>query len=180
MKLIVGLGNPGKEYERTRHNVGFFVLDALREKLKQEGVNQWELSKKFNALVAGCTINNDKIILAKPMTFMNDSGVSVQLLMHFYKITPTDLIVVHDDKDIALGTFKIQTDRGAAGHNGVTSIIERIGSQNFTRIRIGIAPSNPKKMAEVDKFVLGRFGLFEKNTVGAVMEKVVEEILKQI
>ena len=180
MKLIVGLGNPGKEYERTRHNVGFFVLEVLHEKLKEERMNAWELSKKFNATIAGCTVNNDKIILAKPMTFMNDSGLSVQLLMHFYKMNAADLIVVHDDKDIPLGTFKIQTDRGAAGHNGVLSIIEHIGSQAFTRIRIGIAPVNPKKMKDVSTFVLGKFGLFEKNAVVAVIEKVVEEIIKKL
>lgn len=180
MKLIVGLGNPGKEYDRTRHNAGFLALDALHEKLAEEKINPWELSKKFNATIAGCTLNNDKIILAKPMTFVNDSGLSVQLLMHFYKMNAADLVVVHDDKDIPLGTFKIQTDRGAAGHNGVLSIIEHIGSQAFTRIRIGIAPTNPNKMKDVSEFVLGKFGLFEKNTVISVIEKVVEEIIKKL
>ena len=111
MKLIVGLGNPGKKYARTRHNIGFMTVDALHEALKEYGSNNWELSKKFNAAVSGCTVHNEKIVLAKPMTFMNDSGQAVQLLMRYYKIPARDLIVTHDDKDLPLGTIKAQTDR---------------------------------------------------------------------
>lgn len=180
-KLIVGMGNPGKLYAKTRHNAGFMVLDKLREELKKEyNVSDWELSKKFNAEVCGYTINGNKIILAKPMTFMNASGQAVQLIANFYKLTPTDLIVVHDDKDIKLGEIKIQTDKSSAGHNGVQSIIDHIGTQNFTRVRVGIAPENPKKMSDTAKFVLNRFGLFERKKVEEVIKKSVEEILKSI
>lgn len=180
MKIIVGLGNPGKLYERTRHNVGFVVVDALREALADHGINDWELSKKFNAKVCGVTVNNEKAILAKPMTFMNDTGQAVQLLMHFYKLAPRDLIVIHDDKDIILGEIKLQNDRGPAGHNGVRSIIEHIGSQDFTRLRVGIASESKKKMEDVADFVLSKFGLLERKKVEAVVERAVEEVMKLI
>lgn len=180
MKLIIGLGNPGKLYAKTRHNAGFMILDKLREVLKENNISDWELSKKFNAEVCGGTINNNKILLVKPMTFMNDSGQAVQLIANFYKLTPADLIVVHDDKDIKLGEIKIQTDRSSAGHNGVQSIMDHIGTQNFTRVRVGVAPENPKKMSDTAKFVLNRFGLFERKKVEEVIKKSVEEILKII
>lgn len=177
MKLIIGLGNPGKRYSRTRHNVGFMILDELKEALiKDCQINDWELSKKFNAEICGCTLNNEKIILARPMTFMNASGQAVQLLAHYYKITPRDILVIHDDKDIKLGEIKIQSDRGDAGHNGIKSIIEHIGSKDFTRVRVGIASENENKMKDVSKFVLGKFGIFERKKVEEVVGKVVEEV----
>ena len=178
MKLIVGLGNPGKKYEKTRHNVGFMVLDCLKNELEKYGIKSWELSKKFNAEICGCTINNEKVVLVKPMTFMNQSGQAVQLIAHFYKLAPQDIIVVHDDKDLNLGQLKIQTDRGHAGHNGVKSIIDSIKSQNFYRIRIGIASTNENKMKDIAKFVLHKFSLFEKKKLEEMIAKAKNEILK--
>lgn len=179
MKLIIGLGNPGKQYIKTRHNIGFMVLDALHKNLQEScDINNWELSKKFNAEISGCTIKNEKVILAKPMTFMNASGEAVQLIMHFYKMKINELIVVHDDKDLKLGEIKIQTDRGDAGHNGIKSIIEHLGTKNFTRVRIGVASENEKKMQDTSKFVLGKFGMFEKKKVEEVIKNAVEEIKK--
>ncbi|MBI5728378.1 MAG: aminoacyl-tRNA hydrolase [Candidatus Magasanikbacteria bacterium] len=179
MKLIVGLGNPGKKYARTRHNAGFMALDAAREALLPHQVSAWELSKKFNAEICGCTVRGgEKVILAKPMTFMNVSGEAVQLLGHFYKLTPRDLLVVHDDKDLPLGECRRQTDRGSAGHQGVISIIEHIGTQDFTRLRLGIASDNPKRMANVPKFVLSNFGLLERKKVGAMCARAAQEILQ--
>jgi len=175
MKLIVGLGNPGKQYVKTRHNIGFMVLDALREKLNAP---HWELSKKFNAEICGIEKATQKIILAKPMTFMNESGQTVHLITHFYKMKEGDLIVVHDDKDIKLGYIKIQTGHSSAGHNGVQSIIDHLGTQKFTRVRIGVASENPKKMLDTGDFVLGRFGLLERKKVEEVIKKSVAEILK--
>lgn len=180
MKLIIGLGNPGKKYANTRHNLGFMAVAALHEALKAYGINDWELSKKFNAEVSGCTVHNEKIVLAKPMTFMNDSGQAVQLLMRYYKIPPRYLIVAHDDKDLPLGAIKVQTDRGHAGHNGVASIIEHIGAQDFTRIRLGIASENTKKMTDVADFVLSKFGLLERRRVEEVIKSGVKEIMKKI
>lgn len=180
MKLIIGLGNPGKRYEKTRHNIGFMVLDNLREELQQYDIGNWELSKKFNASVCGCTIKGEKIILAKPMTFMNASGQAVQLIAHFYKLTPRDIIVVHDDKDIPLGAIKTQKGRGDAGHKGIASIIEHIGAKNFDRVRVGIASPNEKKMKNTSKFVLGKFGFFEKNELRSAIEKAKNELIQKL
>lgn len=168
MKLIVGLGNPGKEYEKTRHNVGFMVLDALHD--------SWKLNKKFNAEIAETTLNDVKVILAKPLTFMNASGEAVQTIAHFYKINPEDIIVVHDDKDIPLGTVKVQKERGDAGHNGVRSIVEHLKSNAFTRVRVGTASENKRKMQDTTKFVLSRFGLFEKTKFRDAIELAIQKI----
>ncbi len=180
MKLIVGLGNPGKRYEKTRHNVGFMVLDRLHDELKSSGINEWQLGKKFNAYISGCTINGEKIILAKPMTFMNRSGETVGLIAHYYKMTHDDIIVVHDDKDISLGEIKLHQDRGHAGHNGIRSIIEHIGTKDFTRIRVGVKSSNDKKMKDTAKFVLGKFSVFEKRNLMQSIDTSVKEILSII
>lgn len=181
MKLIVGLGNPGKKYEKTRHNVGFMVLDALRNKLTgYYQADNWNLNKKFNAYLSGCTIAGNKIIMAKPTTYMNASGQSVQMIAHFYKISPEDIIVVHDEKDISLGQIKVQEDRGAAGHNGIKSIIEHIGTKKFTRFRVGIAAKNPKKMDDTAKFVLGKFGFFEKKSLGQAIDLAADQLFDMI
>ena len=177
MKLIVGLGNPGKKYEKTRHNVGFIVLEELHKQLLSFGINDWELSKKFNAYICGCSINGEKIILAKPMTFMNKSGEAVQNIGHYYKMHQKDIIVVHDDKDIMLGEIKIQVNRGPAGHNGIKSIIEFIGTQDFTRVRIGIASENKNKMKDIPKFVLNKFGILEKKKLQANINEAIEKIM---
>ena len=178
MKLIIGLGNPGKQYAKTRHNVGFMILDELKKQTAKEKKSLvWELSKKFNAEVAACSFGNKKIILAKPMTFMNDSGQAVGLIMRFYDLKPEDLLVAHDDKDLPLGTIKIQTDRGPAGHNGVHSIVAHVGSQNFTRVRVGIASDNPKKMTDVAKFVLNNFSLLERKKMREVIAEAAKKIL---
>lgn len=179
MKLIVGLGNPGKKYTKTRHNVGFMILDSLFDSIAEtKGLSGWELSKKFNAEIVGFTENNEKIILAKPMTFMNLSGQAVHLLAHYYKIPPRDIVVVHDDKDLPLGEIKVQTNRGHAGHNGVKSIINSIGTEDFYRVRVGIASSNEKKMQNTPKFVLEKFGILEKSKLTKVIEGALYEIRK--
>lgn len=180
MKLIVGLGNPGKKYEKTRHNVGFLILDILHQNLLTHGINDWELSKKFNALISGCVINNEKVILVKPMTFMNKSGEAVQNIGHYYKLHQRDIIVVHDDKDILLGEIKIQENRGSAGHNGIKSIIEHIGTQDFLRIRVGIANENKKKMLDIPKFVLKKFTILEKKKLQKSITEVVNKIMEII
>lgn len=179
MKLIVGLGNPGKQYQRTRHNVGFMMLDSLHDALRSSGISDWSLSKKFNAEIAGLTVNGEKIILAKPMTFMNESGQSVGLLSRFYKITHRDLIVIHDDKDLPLGEVKVQTNRGHAGHNGIRSIIAHIGTQDFLRYRVGVATTKSAKQ-DTASFVLGKFGIFEKKALRTVSDTVVQEIRSAI
>jgi PTH1 family peptidyl-tRNA hydrolase len=177
MKLIIALGNPGTKYQNTRHNVGFMALDFIfKNWLAKQNFSLWKESKKFQAELSEGTINSEKIILAKPQTFMNDSGLSVQTLSSYYKLSPSDLIVVHDDLDIEFGKYKIQTDRSSAGHNGVKSIIEHLGTQNFTRIRIGIGRADKEKQGEIIKFVLNKFNLLERLKLKEVEKNILEEL----
>lgn len=160
MKLIVGLGNPGIKYKKTRHNLGFRVIDELAEKFQSA----------FNAEIYEKKIKNQKIILAKPQTFMNNSGTSVKSIFDYYKIPIEDILVVHDDIDLPLGEIKVQQGRGAAGHKGVQSIIDSLGSKDFIRMRIGIRPAQAEAI-DTEKFVLQKFTPEE--------EKVIEQKIKQ-
>lgn len=176
MKLIVGLGNPGKEYEKTRHNVGWMVLDLLAKKLD---ANDWQNSKKANALFLKTTTNGKQVELLKPLTFMNNSGQSTAYAVKNHTLNPeTDLIVVHDDKDIPLGEIKVQTNRSSAGHNGIKSIIDHLKTQNFVRVRVGVAPKN--KIEDTAKFVLKKFGLLEKSKLNESLTKATDAIIKLI
>ncbi len=172
MRLIVGLGNPEPEYADTRHNAGFLVVD----KLVQNTETNTSFDKKANAEVFKTTINKKRVLLAKPQTYMNNSGIAVRALMDFYKLKPADLIVIHDDKDIPLGETRVQTDRGPAGHNGIKSIIEHLGTQNFMRIRVGVAPGNQDKIKDTADFVLGKFTTDEKTQLKKVIENIAKEI----
>ncbi len=172
MRLIIGLGNPEKEYATTRHNTGFLVID----KLLADSDSETKFDKKANAEVAKATINKKRVLLAKPQTHMNNSGIAARALMDFYKLKPENLIVIHDDKDIPLGETRVQTNRGPAGHNGVKSIIEHLGTQNFTRIRVGVAPANQNEIKDTGNFVLGKFTAEEKKELKKVIENVVKEI----
>ncbi len=173
MKLIVGLGNPGKKYEKTRHNAGFLLVDMLQD---HYGLGSWSLSKKFNAEITEGIIGGQKVMLTKPMTYMNNSGQSVGIIAKYFSLSPSDILVIHDEKDITLGNVKIQTDRGHAGHNGIKSIIEHIGTKDFTRIRIGVAPEDAARMKDTSDYVLGKFGLFERRTLKAVGENLPQDI----
>lgn len=176
MKLIVGLGNPGTEHEGTRHNAGFLVID----KLLAVSESETKFDKKANADVAKATINKKRVLLVKPLTFMNNSGIAARALLDFYKLKPEDLIVIHDDKDIPLGETRAQTDRGPAGHNGVKSIIEHLGTKNFMRIRVGVAPDSQNKIKDTANFVLGKFTADERKKLKKVIENVAKEIDKMI
>ena len=138
MKIIAGLGNPGSEYAKTRHNVGFMFVDALAGKL---GVTEWK--DKFEAKIGETRIGSEKVLLVKPQTYMNESGRSLGPLMSFYKLEPEDLIVVHDDMDIPAGTIRIRKKGSAGGHNGIKSILAHIGDEHFSRVRIGIGRPLP-------------------------------------
>ncbi|MDF1497570.1 MAG: aminoacyl-tRNA hydrolase [Patescibacteria group bacterium] len=139
MKLIIGLGNPGKEYEKTRHNAGFWVLDNLAESLNAD----WNNSKSHKAQIAKATISDAKLILAKPQTFMNLSGESVLSIAQFYKIPADNILIVHDELDLEPGCFTFTNGGSAAGHNGVGSVYELTGKK-FPRLRIGIGrPPKP-------------------------------------
>ena len=138
MKVIAGLGNPGSEYETTKHNVGFMFIDALAAHL---GVTEWR--GMFDACVAETRIEAEKVLLVKPQTYMNDSGRAIGPLLAWYKLAPEDLIVVHDDMDIPAGTVRIRKKGSAGGHNGIKSILAHVGDEHFTRMRIGIGRPLP-------------------------------------
>ncbi len=177
MELIIGLGNPEKEYLDTRHNAGFLLLDKLATTFE---FPEWKFDKKSNAEITKGEINKKKIVLAKPQTYMNNSGLAVRALLDFYKRTIKDIIVVHDDKDIPLGETRVQTNRGPAGHNGIKSIIEHLGTQDFTRIRVGVAPAKQEDIRNTADFVLGKFTAEEKKILSTVTQHVIQEIEKLI
>ncbi|MCC6639297.1 aminoacyl-tRNA hydrolase [Candidatus Falkowbacteria bacterium] len=153
MKLFVGLGNPGKEYAHTRHNVGFDVLLEF-QKTFSGNFSEFTLDKSHHALVSMGRIEQEKVVLVLPQGYYNTSGTSVSGIMSYYKISASELFVVHDDLDIPTGKLRISKDANAAGNKGVLSIIESIGTKNFTRIRIGIATP---QASDAKDFVLERF-----------------------
>ncbi len=167
MWLIVGLGNPGAHYIGTRHNAGWMGMEKIFNAL---GGAPWTFEKKYNAQISTAHNGGEKILLLMPQTFMNMSGESVLAVTTFYKIQIDHIIVVHDDLDFPLGTIKTQFDRSAAGHNGVIDIIEKLGSQAFHRIRIGIGP---KTIAGED-FVLQKFSDEELSTLQQPLDKIPE------
>lgn len=152
MKLVVGLGNPGREYAETRHNVGFMVVDRLAESL---GVAVDR--RMFKALTGQGLVNGEKVILVKPQTYMNLSGEAVGALLNWYKLTPADLVVIYDDLDLPPGKLRLRPGGGAGGHKGVLSIIHSLGTENFPRIRVGIGRPVEAGIDSVD-YVLGRMG----------------------
>ncbi len=167
MKIICGLGNPGKKFEKTWHNVGFLALDEFQ---KRNNFPKFKLVKKFESKISKKKINNEKIILVKPQTFMNNSGRAVKLLIENWKLEIGNLIVVHDDIDLLLGKIKISIGKGSGGHKGVQSIIDELKTKNFIRIRVGICPKSGKPK-NLEKFVLRKI---EKRK-----EKIIKEILKR-
>lgn len=170
MILIVGLGNPGEKFTQTRHNVGFMVLDLLLKKMTAVGDSVWEKNNKFNCLQA--KIKTDAV-LVKPLSFMNASGEVVEKTTQFYKVSSFGLFVVQDDLDLPFGKIKITFGHGSAGHKGVQSIIEKLGSNNFVRIRIGIGSS---KKVDGEKYVLSDFEKNETGKLGRVIKKSVEAV----
>jgi len=165
MKLIVGLGNPGEKYNNTRHNVGFRVVDLL---VQERGLS-WKTNKRLQVEVA----KGDNFVLAKPLTFMNNSGIAVKKLMTNYKCQMPNLYLIHDDIDLLLGKIKIAKNRGAAGHHGVESVIEHLKSKDFNRVRLGIGPLR----GEGEDFVLSEFTSKEKIEVEKMIQKAVNFFL---
>jgi PTH1 family peptidyl-tRNA hydrolase len=168
--LIVGLGNPGREYRETRHNVGFMLLDRLTVKL----------NARFNrlqskALVASANYQERKIILAKPQTFMNLSGQSVQGLMRFYKLPLENLLIAHDDLDLPVGTIRIRPDGRSAGQKGMLSTIERLGTDEFPRLRLGIG--RPPGQMQAPDYVLQDFSNADLTVISETLNHAVEAAL---
>lgn len=177
MKLIIGLGNPGNNHATTRHNAGFLCVDFLQ---KEWSCDAFQQDKKMSAEISEGQMGRHKFLLVKPTTFMNASGTAISQLIHFYKISPEDIVVIHDDLDITPGTYKTTNSSRAAGHNGVSDIIEKIGTQDYFRIRLGIgrpATVTGTCMPSHD-FVLQKFSPEELSTLTALFPKVKDELLK--
>jgi peptidyl-tRNA hydrolase, PTH1 family len=183
--LLVGLGNPGKEYEKTRHNAGFMFVDYFWKEYRDEfGFSDWEGKNKLKSLVSTGKKDGQKIILLKPQTFMNLSGEAVPAAVQFHKIpcrgeTSTNLIVAHDEIDLPLGTFRVSKDASSAGHQGVQNIIDTLGTQNFTRLRIGVDNRSEKKIP-TEKYVLGKFADTELKFLKKILGEAAMELLKNI
>lgn len=177
MKLIVGLGNTGTNHATTRHNAGFLFVDYLQ---KEWSCDVFQEQKKMSATVSEGQRGKHQILLVKPTTFMNASGTAVSQLVHFYKLTPEDIIVIHDDLDIAPGTYKFTNSSRAAGHNGVSDIIEKLGTQDFSRIRLGIGRPAQRHGACMPShdFVLEKFSPEELATLSALFPAVTDELTK--
>ncbi|NIP31731.1 MAG: aminoacyl-tRNA hydrolase [Candidatus Dadabacteria bacterium] len=169
--IIAGLGNPEPKYKDTRHNIGFHVLDEL------ENILNTEIRKsKFNSLFAEAIYKERKLFLVKPQTYMNLSGIAIAQIKNFYKINVSNLIVVHDELDLSLGTLRIKFGGGTAGHNGLNSIINSIGDNKFIRIRVGIG--RPPENIQGSDYVLSKFSKKEKSIVDEVVTKACDAVLE--
>ena len=169
MKIIAGLGNPGREYAMTKHNVGFLMIDTLADHL---GATEWR--DKFDALIAKTRIGTEPVLLVKPQTYMNDSGRAIAPIMHFYKLPAEDLIVAHDDMDIPAGTIRIRKKGSSGGHNGIKSLIAHLGSENFPRVRLGVG--RPLPGWSVVNHVLAPFPQEDKTAVDEAIKYLIPAV----
>lgn len=169
MKLIVGLGNPGKNYHNTRHNIGFMFLDeiASKENLK------FKLDTKLKCEIAEMKVKNEKILLIKPQTYMNLSGQSVYAVCKYYNIELNDILVIQDDLDLELGKLRFRAKGSSGGHKGIQNIIDQFGSNEFKRLKVGISKVEAKDTID---YVLGRFGKTEMNVLNEFLEESYEMI----
>ncbi|MDD4170943.1 MAG: aminoacyl-tRNA hydrolase [Syntrophomonas sp.] len=172
MKIIVGLGNPGKEYKNTRHNIGYMVLEELAARYPVE-----KQESKFDAIIGHIRLKGEKVLLVKPLTYMNLSGRSVQPLVHWHKLDLGDLMVIYDDMDLPLGTIRIRAAGGSGGHKGIKSIMERLATSDFARTRIGI--DRPDDREAID-WVLGRFSGAEQEQMDQTIKEAADAVEKWI
>ena len=174
MPLIVGLGNPGKTYERTRHNVGFLVVDDIARQLNWSFAND----RKANALVAEGNIDGNKVVLAKPQTFMNLSGQAVASLAAQYGFAPADVWVTYDDVALDMAALRTRKNGSAGGHNGMKSIIASLGTEAFPRFRVGVGPQ--PELIPLEDFVLGRLSTDEQKVINGAAAKTATTILDSL
>jgi peptidyl-tRNA hydrolase, PTH1 family len=170
MKIIIGLGNPGGKYERTRHNAGFMAVDALANRLHADITQE-----KHLALIGKAHFDSEQIVLAKPQTYMNESGRSVAAIVRSFYAEVSDLIVVHDELDLAFGTVRVKIGGGHGGHNGLRSIIEQMGSSEFIRVRIGIGRPAPNRDAA--DYVLHPFLAEEQEAAAEAISRAAEAVI---
>ena len=169
MKLIVGLGNPGKQYELTRHNVGFLCLDRISNKYNLS----FKFESSFNAMVATSNIGGEKCIFVKPQTYMNLSGEAVGKIMKYYKVDLKDFLVIYDDMDLPIGSLRLREKGSAGGHNGIKNIIQHLSTQEFKRIRVGISGH---ANIEAKDYVLGHFSKDDLITLENVKDNVTNAV----
>lgn len=175
MILIIGLGNPGLKFKNTRHNLGFEIVNRLK---KKGAFSAWQNKKRLKAKISHGKIENQKIILAKPQTFMNQSGRAVNHLMKFYKIPLKNLWVVYDDIDLVLGKIKIKKKSRSGGHKGVQSIIDELGTKSFSRLKIGVGLKQPK--IDSKKFVLQKLTKSEREVLKTSQKESVVILLTEL
>ena len=169
MKLIVGLGNPGKEYENTRHNIGYIFIDSLADKL---GVSIDK--KKFNGLYTEAVINNEKVLLVKPLSYMNLSGEVVEKFVNFYKIDINDILIINDDLDLDVGRVRLRLKGSSGGHNGLKNIALHLKTEDFKRLKIGISNN---KLIDTKDYVLGKFTKEDKEIINNLKYKIVNLLM---
>lgn len=171
MKLVVGLGNPGRQYEKTRHNIGFEVIDYIADHYSIP------LDKaKFKGIFGMGNVDGEKIILLKPLTYMNLSGESIRPLMDYYNIEPEDLVVIYDDLDLPVGRIRLRQKGSSGGHNGIKSTIAHVGTEKFNRIRVGI--DRPTNGMTITDYVLGRFTKEENDKLELVVKKCADACIE--
>ena len=173
MKLLIGLGNPGAEYADTRHNVGWRVVELCA---RRWDAGAWKMERALQSRVATAVVGDMRVVLVEPQTYMNLSGEAVSKVLKYYKLTPADMLVVHDDKDLAFPMLRQKKGGGSGGHNGIASIVQHVGTGDFSRIKIGVANELLTHMDTAD-FVLGRFGADEKKVLE---EKVLGEVCEKV
>ncbi len=173
IRLVVGLGNPGKEYENTRHNVGFMVVDEVLRRFKVKDLKEEALS-----LVAKLRMGGREVVFAKPQTYMNNSGLAVENLLDEFSLAPEEMLVVYDDLDLPLGMTRLRLEGSSGGHKGVESIISTIRTQRFPRLRVGIG--RPKRKEEVVSYVLSPFSKEEWEVMRVAIRKASECVVRSV
>jgi PTH1 family peptidyl-tRNA hydrolase len=173
MILIVGLGNPGEKFSQTRHNLGFMTVDQLAKEMLSLVQTKWQENKKFDVQFINISSQN---ILIKPQTMMNASGFAAAKMANFYHVEPKNIWVIHDDADLPLGKIKIRLGGGSAGHRGINSIIEQLGTDKFVRFRLGIGRAQIKKDRLLEKYVLQNFNSSETSKIRQMIKKATAAI----
>lgn len=167
MKLIIGLGNPGEQYKNTWHNMGFLTIEKMANEL---GFENFKERKKLKSEISIGKFGREKIILVKPQTFMNESGLTAALLKNYFKVKIADIIIVHDDVDLPLGKIRLAKNSSAGGHNGVKSIIQSLDTQNFIRLKIGSKTAKAEKIGAL-KYALEKIGKDKKTETAEIIKK---------
>ena len=175
MKIIVGLGNPGEKYKNTRHNLGFIFVDKLANKLDPE--EKFVLNPKIKAEILETNIDQEKVIMIKPQTFMNSSGIAVKLAINYFNCETENLIVVSDDTNLNIGQARIRFGGEAGGHNGLKSIINAVG-ENFWRVRLGVGASDPK--IALEDYVLSQIPENDQTKIADIVDKTADELIESI